>query len=472
MLEPPPGGLVGRSADLAEIDAFLKTSGQGFAALALEGEPGIGKTVLWAESVRRAESRGARVLLTRPTEPEAGLPLSGLGDLFDGVDDATFELLPAPQSGALRGALLRMSVGDRGTDERALYAGVLSTLRVLASDCHVLVARRHTVAGRLVGACSRFPNAAPSVRARRHPRYRPGLGPARRQFHRHRRRGSQARAAAGTSQRRGVARGDKEPHRHVAVPADGRANGPLVRRQSALRARDRRRASHGANPDHLSVPPSLAELINARLERLPARTLQALAVVAAASLAVVAAASHPMTLLVDNEALAPAVREGIVSLEHERVGFAHPLFASAVYGLLDPEARRAVHRLLADRLEQPEESARHAALAALGPDRATAARLDAAAAIAERRGTPAAAAALVDLALGSTPGTDLDERFERMLTGAGYWLAAGDLARAQELLNAALLEEPLRALRARALQPLGQLHGRRSSFGQAALAAT
>lgn len=463
MPEPPSSGLVGRSAELADVDAFLEASEQRFTVLAVEGEPGIGKTVLWHESVRRAQSRGARVLVTRATELEAGLSLAGLGDLFDGIDESTLERLPAPQREALLGALLRVAVGERGIDERSLCAGVLSVLRNLASDCPVLVAIDDAQwldasSGRVLsfamrrldpervgvlvtvrvwdGAGVSFIDAAAAGR-RRALRLGPLSVSALHEV---------IKNQTGTSLSRPMA---------VQV-ARSCAGNPLYSLQIA-------RNLSGTSSDRLSVPASLRELITARLERLPTRTRQALAAAAAAS--------HPTTALVDGDALLPAVREGIVRLDRERVDFAHPLFASVVYGLLGIEGRRAVHRLLADRVADPEESARHAALAALGPDRATASRLDAAAATAERRGAPAAAAELAELALGSTPREDVQRRCERRLAGATYWLAAGDLGRAQELLEAVLQEAPSRSLRARALQLLGQLRSRRSSFAAAALVA-
>jgi predicted ATPase len=64
--------VVGRERELAELDAFLALAGHESAVLAFEGAPGIGKTTLWREGVRRARAGGAAVLTARPTEAEVG----------------------------------------------------------------------------------------------------------------------------------------------------------------------------------------------------------------------------------------------------------------------------------------------------------------------------------------------------------------------------------------------------------------
>jgi predicted ATPase len=104
-------GLLGREAELAAIDALLDSAGSGFAALVLEGEPGIGKTTVWREGVRRAEGRGFRVLSCRPAEAEAMLSFSALADILGPVADAALPALPGPQRQALEVALLRVDPG-------------------------------------------------------------------------------------------------------------------------------------------------------------------------------------------------------------------------------------------------------------------------------------------------------------------------------------------------------------------------
>ena len=78
------GPIVGRDAELAELDAILGAlmSGQS-ACVAVEGEPGIGKTSLLAELRRRAEERGCLVLDGVAAEFERDLPFSVWTDALD-----------------------------------------------------------------------------------------------------------------------------------------------------------------------------------------------------------------------------------------------------------------------------------------------------------------------------------------------------------------------------------------------------
>ena len=82
-----------------------------------------------------------------------------------------------------------------------------------------------------------------------------------------------------------------------------------------------------------------------------------------------AAAARPDVELVDAAALAPAEDAGIVEVTLDgRVAFTHPLYAGAVYSSSTPPRRREAHRELARSVADPEERARHLALASTGPD--------------------------------------------------------------------------------------------------------
>ncbi|HXF99034.1 MAG TPA: helix-turn-helix transcriptional regulator [Gaiellaceae bacterium] len=62
--------VVGRLQELAEIERLLD---RGRGVLLLEGEAGIGKTTLWREGVRLAESRSLRVIAAQPVGSEEGI---------------------------------------------------------------------------------------------------------------------------------------------------------------------------------------------------------------------------------------------------------------------------------------------------------------------------------------------------------------------------------------------------------------
>jgi predicted ATPase len=131
--------LVGREAELAVVEEGLAAGETSLAAVAIVGEPGIGKTALWREAVERARGRGATVLLTRPGESEAKLAFAGLTDLLRDVGADDLERLPAPQKAALEVALLRAEA-SRAPGRRLVGTALLSLLSELSAASPVLVA--------------------------------------------------------------------------------------------------------------------------------------------------------------------------------------------------------------------------------------------------------------------------------------------------------------------------------------------
>jgi hypothetical protein len=181
-----------------------------------------------------------------------------------------------------------------------------------------------------------------------------------------------------------------------------------------------------------SLPTTLAQLVRVRIGTLDAEARQVL--LAAACLAdptveVLARAcgtdtTSVLALLEDAEA------NGIVEIDGHKVRFSHPLLNRGVYGDSSTVRRRAMHKRLADIVEEPELKARHLALAAATGDAHTLRSLDEAAASARRRGAPAAAAELIELAIGLGGDTP-----ERRIRSAGYYFDAGDTAQARSLLQ-------------------------------------
>src|SRR5919199_6782099 len=55
MADRTTGAVFGREPELAQAQTFLAAAGERFAAMVVEGEPGIGKTTVWCEVARRAE---------------------------------------------------------------------------------------------------------------------------------------------------------------------------------------------------------------------------------------------------------------------------------------------------------------------------------------------------------------------------------------------------------------------------------
>jgi predicted ATPase len=108
--------------------------------LVLQGEPGIGKTLLWERAVERARTQSLRVLSCRGAEAEAGLSLAGLSDqLSDVIREVGSELLPVRRE-ALEVALLLREPGPEPPDSRAIGLALLDVLRLLAQVGPVVVA--------------------------------------------------------------------------------------------------------------------------------------------------------------------------------------------------------------------------------------------------------------------------------------------------------------------------------------------
>jgi DNA-binding CsgD family transcriptional regulator len=457
-------GIVGREVQLAEVDRFLAASARGFAVLALEGDAGIGKTTVWREARRRAQERGALVLVSRPSAAEARLSFAAVADMLARVDDEAFAALPEPQREALEVALMRRTPSARRSAGRAIAAGFLTLVRRLAAAREVILAvddwqwldlpsRRalEFAARRLederVGLlCAiRSPVAGQPVAGAAEDRVtRVALGPL-----------SLAALGRIVAARTGQALPRPSLVR-IAQASGGNAFHALEIARLAAET-DSHRVASGLVP----VPDDLRKLTASRIRRLPPESRDAVLLAAIMS--------DPHRPGVDAAALGPAEEAGIVTVDAAgRVEFTHPLLASAAYRSVSVARRRELHRRAAELVSEPEERARQLALASAGADAAVAAQLDEGAANAAARGASDAAAELAELAFELTPAGDRDARGRRVLAAARLQFDAGDLARADELAQAVLADSPAVALRARALRLASSIAARRSNFGEAA----
>lgn len=128
--------LEGRNVELVRLGELLAELRDGRGrSLLLHGEPGIGKTALLAELVRRC---GDDVIVLRISgvQTEADLAFAALSDLLTPVLDGLAEL-PAPQAAALAAALALgpPSPGDRS----AVCVGTVALLQVAARERPVLL---------------------------------------------------------------------------------------------------------------------------------------------------------------------------------------------------------------------------------------------------------------------------------------------------------------------------------------------
>jgi DNA-binding CsgD family transcriptional regulator len=442
--------LVGREAELGAVETSLRSEPP--CAVAIIGEPGIGKTTLWQAAVEHARAQGARILIARPTESEARLAFAGLADLLADVTDELYTRLPEPQRVGLDAALLR-AASARPPERRVVGAGFLTLLRALAGesevvcaidDVHWLDASSAAVVEFALRRLGEQPvRGLFSVRAAQ--LARAPLPALERDLHvQHVELGPLSVAAL----HRVLAQelGRTFPRPTLVRIAQAAGGNPLYAIEIAreLGRRGERDVSGG-----VPVPQGLDALVRARVQALPAKTRDAL--LRAATLA------RPDTETIDPAELAPAEEARLVRIEVDgRIEFLHPLFASAVYSASPAARLRDAHRAVADLARDPEERARHLALAAPGPDAGVVRELRAAARHARMRGSPDSAAELIRLALRLLP-ADALERPELQLELAEQLHLASDFPAARSLL------EELRAtlqpgdLRARALLTLVEI---------------
>jgi hypothetical protein len=450
--------VLGREQEQEHIAQFLGEIPHGPAILLIEGEAGIGKTTLWEFGVEAALDRGYEVLVTRAGEAETKLAYTALGDLLWPAAGAVIAELPDPQRKALEAALLLADRPLPAPDQRAVSLAALAALRALAEAGPTLLALDDlqwldVPSARVMGFV---------VRRLRHER-----------------------VAVLASIRLGGREGDplglrtalpQHPARRIPVgPMPAEAMGHLIRaRVGAALAHPVIHKVHqaaGGNPffalevarelalrgvpeagEALPIPDDLRVLLKERLEALPAATR--------AALLTAAATTRPTEPLVQAASglggraageLARAARGGIVGLEGDAIRFTHPLLASTLYGMARAAERRAVHRRLAEHVDDTEERARHLALGTAAPNAKVAAELDEAARLASARGAPQSAAELSELAAKLTLPADGDAVLRRKVQSAEHHFNAGDNGRAWALLEEAIqLAEPGQA-RARIL---------------------
>jgi DNA-binding CsgD family transcriptional regulator/tetratricopeptide (TPR) repeat protein len=461
-------GPIGRDAELAEVDAFLAAAAHGFVALGIGGAPGIGKTTLWRAGLHGAMERGMRVLSSRPDAAEAKLSFAGLADLLGSLDDKELERLPDPQRAALRVALLRVAPSGRPPDPRTIATGVLSLIRALAGSQPILFAIDDAP------WLDRSSRSALAFVMRRLDEERVGLLFT----SRHDVASAPTLLAVAPERLRRLELGPLSPEaigRMVMAHSTGRLSRPTLARIAdasggnpffALEIARVLDGPAGARGDRtLPVPEDVLVLVQQRIAGLPPVTRHAL--LRSAML------SAPDVRSVDVADLAPAEEAGLVQVDHGgHVLFAHPLFASAVYRSATAASRQALHQTLAVTAPDPEQRARHLALGADAPDERIAIELDRAALLARSRGAIDTAAELAELALRSTPVADAGRLMTRAIAAATYDFDAGDLPRAQLLLEQELGRSPVNPQRGRALQLLARIHSHRSGFATALEVAT
>ncbi|RDH78339.1 LuxR family transcriptional regulator [Mycolicibacterium moriokaense] len=459
--------VVSRKSQASAIADFLSTVVSAPSALVIEGEPGIGKTTLWSESIDRAKADGFRVLAARPVAAASALAYGSLADMLNGIDAAVLAELPEPQRVALDRVLQRGEPDSAPANQRAVAAGFLSVVTVLAETTKVLVAvddlQWLDSSSRLVVAFAARRLAGPvgmlaTVRTggdddsaglwlqlpRPESVQRITVPPM-----------SIGALHAVISDR--LKRSFSRPTM-MRIEEVSRGN-PFYAIEIAQMMDDR-----GANTEIL-LPDSLRELIRVKLHGGDSEVDDALLAVACLAAPTVGMVARALGSDLDDVAaqLEAAESRGIIEIEGDRLRFSHPIFNRGVYNDAAPERRRAMHRRLADVVDEPELRARHMALGSTTADPETLQSLDSAAASARGRGAPAAAAELVELAIGlggSTP--------QRLVAAAADHFNAGESGRARALLEQAVAQLEPGVARAEAMSWLGYVRLLDDSFPEAA----
>lgn len=432
--------LLGRAEEMASVEEWLDLVPAGTTGLMLEGEAGIGKSSVLRSAIASAHGRGWRVLVAHAGQAEAGLSFTCLTDLLEPIaESALLHTLPEPQREALEIALLRRSAAERLPDPRTIGAATLSVLRAAGADVPIVLAiddaqwldaatrnalrfafRR--LASERIGvlvALRAIPGGSPLPL---------GLGPTTR------------RLTLGTLNDQAIRRllqrelGTLAPGATLRRIAQISGGNPLFALELARAIRNRPDELTPGEP--LPLPNRLRDVVLSRLRGLPS-TYRAVLLHAAALRA------PTLPLLRDalgdessvDQAVEAAEDAGFLIRRGTDLMFAHPLFASVLYGSARTSTRRALHGRLADVVTDNEERARHLALATVDPDATTAAELEGASYQARARGAVTAAAELAVLAHRLTPADDRQAVWRRQLLAARHQMDAQDLPAAQRLLQ-------------------------------------
>ncbi|WP_052956913.1 AAA family ATPase [Mycolicibacter heraklionensis] len=455
--------LVGRSRETRAIAELLNDAADASTGLIIEGEPGIGKTTLWLEGLQRARQHGFRVLAARASAAESVLAYAVLADLLSEVDRDLWADLPSPQRHGLAAAILNEDeIVSPAVKQRAVGAAFLAVLNKLADESPVMVAiddlqwldpasaaavafAARRLSGRVAWLCTT--------------------------------RSGTSSAPAGSLE---LSRPDSV--RRISLPPlmVGELQDVLTSHLGSPIPRPRMLRIHqisGGNPfyalelareidpndptAYLRLPASLGELTYSRISRIEGDVDDALLAIASSADPTIRVVSQVIGLAPQHllEMLDTAEMQQIITIEGNRIRFTHPLLAHAVHMGATPPARRRMHRRLAEVITQPELHARHLALADPVGEPETLNALDDAAEIARGRGAAAAAAELLELAIGFGGTTE-----ERRIRLAQCLFDAGDSHRAGEVLKAAIADLTPGPRRAEALQQLAMVRLYDDSF--------
>jgi ATP/maltotriose-dependent transcriptional regulator MalT len=439
-------GVGNRSVEDRAVADFLIAARVQPSVLVIDGEAGIGKTTLWLSAIERARERGFRVLSARAGHAESILAYAAVADLLRDIESAGLATLPDVQRIALERVLLRTNGGGPATNQRVVAAAFLSIVEGLAVDTPVLVAIDDV---QWLDSSSKSVVAFATRRIRGHvgvlltERTSPDIDDT---------------VWLQPSRPDGIARirvrpltlgglhtlfleklGRSFPRPTIVRIAESSGGNPLYALELA-------RAMGGPSESEAALPATLAGLVRARIGRLEDDAREMLLAAACMADPTVDLLARATGTGVERtvELLEEPESHDIIRIDGNRVHFSHPLLARSVYTDAGPARRRKMHRALAGVVTLPELKGRHLGLATTRADPETLRALDEAADAALARGAPAAAAELIELAIGLGGDTS-----SRRIRAAQHRFQAGDTDRAQAVLAPtidAMEPGPLRAI--------------------------
>jgi DNA-binding CsgD family transcriptional regulator len=426
------GGTGNQSVEHRAVADFLRAASVQPSVAIIEGEAGIGKTTLWLAAIERARERGFRVLSARTGQAESILAYAAIADLLADIESAVLTALPDVQRVALERVLLRANDSGRVTDQRVVAAAFLSVVEGLAEDAPVLLA---------IDDVQWLDSSSKSVVvfATRRLRGRVGVLLTERTDP-----DIDDTIWLQLSRPDGVVRIRVRPltigglHTLFLEKLDRSFPRPTMVRIAELSggnpfyALELARAMANRSPEsEAALPATLAGLVRARLGCLEGDAQEVLLAAACMADPTVDLLAQATGTGIERtvELLEEPESNDIIRIEGNRVLFSHPLLARSVYTDAGPARRRKMHRALAEVVTLPELRARHLGLAATRADPVTLRALDEAADAAVARGAPAAAAELIELAIGLGGDTP-----SRRIRAARHRFRAGDTGRAQAVL--------------------------------------
>jgi DNA-binding CsgD family transcriptional regulator len=430
--------IIGREHELEVLLAAIDTAGSAGSAIAVYGEPGIGKSVLLEAAARHGQEGGLLVLRATGVEAESQLPFAGLHELLRPVLGAADALAP-PQRRALLSAF---GIEEEGSPEPFLIG--LAALNVLAG-----MAARQPVAVIVddVQWLDQPSQDAVAFLARRIQDDRViivgGI-----------RAGYATPFLPASGQVLDLARLTEESSR-LLLQACGPDLDAAGREQILDYARGNPLAltelpgTWRSGSGGLGVVPGSRVPLSARLEQAFAGRLLELAspvrdalLIAAtdseSELAeILAAGSELAGFQLSVDALDAAVASGLLTRDEVRLRFRHPLVRSAILSSESARRRQQAHGALAAVLEgEPYRRTWHRAQAIIGPDDEVADELERNHEISVRRGSVRMAIAALERSaqLSSSPAT----RVRRLLLAAQYAFSLGHADTVSRLLAEAM----------------------------------